>query len=115
MAEEFQDRLRKAREAKGLSQTDLAARSGLEPSAVSHFETGRRQPSFANLKRLADALAVTIDYLVGRAEEPRGGGPAAEQLFRDFARLSAEDQDNLTRFAQLLAQKNEERQQGSDS
>jgi transcriptional regulator with XRE-family HTH domain len=110
MPQEFPERLRKAREAKDLSQTDLATRSGLEPSAISHFETGRRQPSFANLKRLADALAVTIDYLVGRADEPRGSGPAAEQLFRDFERLSSEDQETLTGLARMLAKKNDERQ-----
>lgn len=109
MAENFPDRLRKAREAKGLSQTDLAAKAGMEPSAISHFENGRRGPSFANLRRLADALAVTIDYLVGRADEPRGSGPAAEQLFRDFERLSSEDQETLTGLARMLAKKNDER------
>jgi transcriptional regulator with XRE-family HTH domain len=102
----FADRLRTTRENKGLSQTDLAAKSGLQPSAVSHFETGRRAPSFDNLRRLADALDVSIDYLLGRAEEPVSAGPRAQKLFRDFVNMSAEDQDNLSSFAAMLAKKN---------
>ena len=45
---------------------ELAERTGFHPSAVPHFETGQRAPSFDNLKRLADALDVTTDYLLGR-------------------------------------------------
>lgn len=111
----FCERLRTARESKRLSQTDLAKRADLQPSAVSHFETGRRLPSFENLKRLADALNVTIDYLLGRAEEPRTSGPVVEELFRDFAQMSAEDQENLVRFAKMLAEQNKKRLEGTDS
>ena len=107
MSQEFPELLRKAREDKKLSQTDLAERTGLQPSAVSHFETGKRAPSFENLKRLADALAVSVDYLLGRSEEPRGSGPMIEQLFRHFNQMSAADQDSFTQFAAMLAAKNE--------
>jgi transcriptional regulator with XRE-family HTH domain len=107
MATNFPDRLREARERLGLSQTELAERSGLQPSAVSHFETGKRAPSFENLKRLSDALAVSVDYLLGRGEEPKGSGPMVEQLFRDFNRMSAADQESIAKFATMLAEKNE--------
>lgn len=112
MAENFGYRLRKVREEKGLSQVELAEKSGLQPSAVSHFELGRRSPSFDNLKRLADALAVTIDYLLGRQIEATAAGPVAEQVFRDFEQLSLEDQDALATFARMLAEKNETRRTG---
>ena len=107
MAEKFPDILRGAREGKNLSQTDLAERSGLQPSAISHFETGKRAPSFENLKRLADALTVSVDYLLGRAEEPKSSGPVVEQLFRDFNRMTAADQESFAKFASMLAEKNE--------
>jgi transcriptional regulator with XRE-family HTH domain len=61
----FKSRLREAREAKGWSQTDLATRTGLEPSAISHFECGRREPSAGNLVILAIQLQVSTDYLLG--------------------------------------------------
>ena len=101
----FSQRLRKAREDKKLSQTELAEKAGFQPSAISHFETGKRSPSFANLKKLADALEVTVDYLLGRAEEPQNQGLAAEVLFRDFGKLSLEDQKTIAQMTKLLAEK----------
>lgn len=109
MPEDFGDILRKERETRGLSQSELAQKAGFQPSAISHFESGRRSPSFDNLKKLADALSVTIDYLLGRETIPSSAGPLAEKLFRDFEQMSAEDQDDLANFAALLAKKNRHR------
>ena len=109
MSKEFGDRLKATREARELSQSDLAERAGLQPTAISHFETGRRSPSFDNLKKLADALTVSIDYLLGRVEEPSSSGPAVQQLFRDLSKLTTADQESLAGFAALLAKKNQEK------
>jgi transcriptional regulator with XRE-family HTH domain len=62
----FGHRLASIRQIRGLSQSDLAKRTGLKPSAVSHFETGRRLPAIHNLKVLCDALDISADYLIGR-------------------------------------------------
>jgi transcriptional regulator with XRE-family HTH domain len=112
MPSAFPDRLRNAREKKGLSQAQLAERAGFQPSAISHFESGRRSPSFENLNKLADALGVTIDYLLGRIEEPTGSGPVIQKLFRNVGKLSAADQDMLASFAEMLAAKNKARGDG---
>jgi transcriptional regulator with XRE-family HTH domain len=110
MAEKFPEMLRAAREQKSLSQTELAERAGLQPSAVSHFETGRRAPSFDNLRRLADALSVSIDQLIGRTTQGAVGGPTAQKLFRDFDKMTTSDQDSLLKMAEILAKKNKDRQ-----
>ena len=102
----FSKRLRAARESKKLSQNELAEKAGFQPSAISHFETGNRSPSFANLKRLADALDITVDYLLGRAEEPQNPGLVAEQLFRHLEQMSPDDQETITKMAKMLANKN---------
>lgn len=107
----FPDRLRYARETlRKLSQTELAERAGFQPSAVSHFETGRRSPSFDNLKRLADALNVTTDYLLGRVDEPKAtnktaAGPTVDKLFRDAEKMSHADLQTLADYADMLAKK----------
>ena len=62
----FQTRLRAYRKVWGWSQSELAKRTGLQPSAIAHFESGRRVPSFANMYRLAVALNTSIDNLYGR-------------------------------------------------
>ena|SRR2546426_3305119 len=105
MTNKFADRLRRARQLRGLSQSELASKSGLQPSAVSHFETGQRSPSFANLKALSEALEVTTDYLLGRVDEPSLTGKTADQLFRHAEKMSAEDLETLTRIAETLADK----------
>lgn len=60
-------RLRTARELKDWTQQDLANVTGLKPSAVSHFEKGRRVPSLQNFHKLVVALNVSADYLLGRS------------------------------------------------
>jgi len=110
MDSQFAEVLRKTRLEKGLSQSDLAQKAGFQPSAISHFEAGRRSPSFENMKRLADALNVTIDFLLGRQAEPQMAGPTAEQLFRNFEQMSAEDQVTISEFSRILADKNKTRQ-----
>jgi transcriptional regulator with XRE-family HTH domain len=113
MANNFTDRLREVRERRGLSQTDLAKRTGLQPSAISHFETGKRAPSFDNLRKLADALGESIDYLLGRSDAPGTTTPEAERIFRDFGKMTESDQKALADMASALAKRNE--QKGNDS
>ncbi len=61
----FQKRLKEARVAKNWRQQDLAQMSGFHQSAINHFESGRRIPSFKNLILIANTLNISIDYLVG--------------------------------------------------
>ena len=101
----FSDNLKKIREIKGLSQAELAKRSGLQPSAVSHFETGRRAPSFDNLRRLADTLEVTTDFLIGREIDPTTSGPTLQSIFRNAQEMADDDRQKLAEFAEFLASK----------
>ena len=75
----FKVRLRKARDLRAWSQGDLGQKAGMPGSSIAHFETGARKPSFDSLRRLANALEVTTDYLLGRVDEPglsqAGEGP----------------------------------------
>lgn len=103
--------VREAREKRGLSQQILAEKAGLQATAISHFETGRRSPSFDNLKKLADALDVTTDFLLGRVSEMKSEGPKMQALFRNAQEISSVNQnglDELNLFAEFLAQKNKQ-------
>lgn len=57
-------RLARAREAAGFTQAQLAHAIGVGQQTVSMIESGRRNPSLANLVRLASLLNVTTDYLL---------------------------------------------------
>jgi transcriptional regulator with XRE-family HTH domain len=105
MSNVFAERLRTARERRKLSQAELAEKADLQPSAVSHFETGRRSPSFANLKALSDALKVTTDYLIGRTDDLNVSSAVTLKLLRSAHKMSAEDLETITRMADMMAKK----------
>src|SRR5258705_12956454 len=83
----FGARLRQIREKRELSQSDLARRAGMQPSAVAHFEADRRKPSFDNARALAKALDISADYLLGITE--------ATTAFRDESKLSTKDRQYI--------------------
>ena len=103
-SEVFPERLRTARVKRGLSQGDLAKRARFQASAISHFETGTRKPSFDNLRRVADALEVTTDYLLGRVTDAQTLA-GADKLHRHLDRLTHDDRDIAEDFIKLLADK----------
>ncbi len=47
-----------------MTQMDLANKTGIQSTAISHYEHGRNEPSLGNLIKLADALGVSIDELI---------------------------------------------------
>ena len=106
----FPDRLRAARELRMLSQGQLAEQASLQASAVSHFETGTRKPSFDNLRRLADALEVTTDYLLGRASDPDGLA-GAERLHRNLELLTGSDRKTAEDMIEMLAERSQRRRE----
>lgn len=57
--------IRNARRKKELSQEELARAIGSTKSAISRYESGKRQPEFDQIRRIANALDVTVSYLLG--------------------------------------------------
>ena len=103
-SEVFPDRLRRAREYRGWSQGELADKASLQPSAISHFETGARKPSFDNLRLLADTLDVTTDYLLGRVAEFKELA-GADTLHRHYSELHGADRNFADALITHLASK----------
>ena len=56
------------RKAKGLTQEQLAKMLGVTQGAVAQWENGLTHPAFNMLPRLAAALGVTVDELIGKEE-----------------------------------------------
>ena len=101
-AEIFKKRLRTAREKNNLTQADLAENTGLPASSISHFEKGPRKPSFDNLRRLAAALNVTTDYLLGRTDNTAEHAQT-NILLRKAASLDAEQLNVVANVIDALA------------
>jgi transcriptional regulator with XRE-family HTH domain len=102
----FPKRLRQARETRDLSQQELAQRTGLQQPVVSLYESGSRRPSFRNLGRLADALEVATDYLIGRAKSPGLQPQADGAMLRNYQKLTATDREVVRGLIAQLAKRN---------
>jgi transcriptional regulator with XRE-family HTH domain len=75
-SERFGENLLRIRQARKLSQENLADRAGIHRTQISLLEGGRRQPLLETLVRLAGALDVPIDVLFeGILWEPATNGP----------------------------------------
>ena len=73
---ELNERLRQIRNEKSWTQGDLATAAGISRETVINYENGRRKPTFDIILKLADALEVTLDYLLGTTDDPKGHAPA---------------------------------------
>jgi transcriptional regulator with XRE-family HTH domain len=56
------------RKEKGWSQTELAKTSSISREILGKYERGEAVPSIDFAKRIADALGVSLDYLVGEGQ-----------------------------------------------
>ncbi|KAI94098.1 XRE family transcriptional regulator [Rhodomicrobium udaipurense JA643] len=59
-----ENRLKLWREYRGLTMAALAEKSGVRQPFISEIEAGKKEGSVATLKKLADALRVTVDDLI---------------------------------------------------
>lgn len=97
----FARNLKKARENRKLSQSELARKLGLVPSAIAHFEGNRRKPSFVIVRELAKALNVSSDFLLGRTKNLSGSTTA----FRGEEKLSDDDRKFIQQMIDLKNKK----------
>lgn len=80
--ESFSETLRILRTRQGLTQSQLAEKVGLSPSAISMYENGRREPTFDILEAFAQVFALQPQDLL-----PNGkGGEDIWALREDLAR-----------------------------
>lgn len=66
----FGKRLRDLREDHDLKQKDLAKILGVSDRTIGMYEQERREPSLELLVKIADYFDVSLDYLLGRTNDP---------------------------------------------
>ena len=76
----FSRRLSGLIKCKKLAQKDLADALGVGRPSVSQLVAGVNYPSIDNLIVLADYFSVSIDYLVGRSDDPRVSSMGKEEV-----------------------------------
>ena len=66
----FPERLISLRKSKNLTQKHVYTAIGMSQLGYQRYEYGDREPAFQKLIALADYFDVSLDYLVGRSDNP---------------------------------------------
>ncbi len=82
-------RIKRCRLALGMSKARLALKAGLSRPTITYYENRHVTPSLQSLRKLADALGVTVDYLVGIEKDPKDSSDLKIRLlFKNIDELS---------------------------
>ena len=102
------NRIKNQRTKLRITQTELARAARLTPAAISQFESGARKPSFDALSKLAKALKVTTDYLLGMKQagyQDILADPKVSVMFRGIMELPENDKQTMLEFYEFLKNK----------
>ncbi len=95
-------RLRSARETLGLTQEDVAGALGIQRTSVIAIEGGKRNVTALELRRLGRLYRRSVSWILGEEPDPEVVDHNGA-LYRATAELSAEDKEQVLRFAEFLA------------
>ena len=104
------EKVTRLRERKGWNMSDLARASDIPQPTIWRLEKGViSQPKASILQRLAQALEVSADYLLGKEEnisfdELLRNDPVGQALFRSYEELNPQDREKVGSFVSWLRQ-----------
>lgn len=119
------ERIRRTRRRKGWTQARLANALGIKAGTLSGYEREYRRPDVEMLDRIASVLGVSVDYLLGRTDDPSinaAAGESANSAARDplvdlalevIPELSPEGRSAVQRFIEYCRET--DRMKGSKS
>lgn len=82
------------RKEKKMSQAELGKLSGINGDIIGKYERDEMKPSIETAKKLADALEVSLDYLVGDRDLKVLDKKTLQRL-EDIAKLPEADRQNI--------------------
>jgi transcriptional regulator with XRE-family HTH domain len=100
------EKLKRLRSEKGLSQLALEQLSGVHCKLLSKYENGRVQPTADTLRKIAQALRVTSDYLIFDNAPPDGISQLKDlelfEKFKEVENMSAENRAMIKNMIDAL-------------
>lgn len=109
----FALRLKELREQKGLSQKAFSMKLGVSQSTVGMWESKKREPNFETAKKIADFFNVSVDYILGRTNEPNQIDLDKElegvqfALYSETKELTDEEKKSVLDFVKFLKSQKE--------
>lgn len=96
-SKEFGQNLASLLEKRGVSQSELAKRTGLTTAAISRYITGKREPRGFVVAQIAEAIGVTADELLGLPSSESSLSSAVSLVASNPRALSAEEREAIIR------------------
>ena len=98
------ERIKKIRRQKGLSQTELANSIGASQQVITNYERGLREPSIEILLKIAGALDVSLERLIGTKplKPHEQTSRALQKRFEQIKKLPPEKQKAFITFVDAL-------------
>lgn len=93
------ERVKLARELRGLTQTQLAARTGVSQSTIAYIESGRLSPSEGLLSAIAMQTGFPTSFF---KQEPPSDFPLGSLLYRARAATTSTERITLHRYAGIM-------------
>lgn len=99
--------IKEARELAGFSQKELAKIVGVAPSTFNGYESGNHDPKSEILIKIADVCNVTVDFLLGIAENEKSpdtteAAPGEDHIIALYRELNHEGREKLIDYADDL-------------
>ncbi|MDN5332140.1 MAG: hypothetical protein PWP45_1365 [Tepidanaerobacteraceae bacterium] len=93
-------RLKEIRVRKNIKSSDLARKAGITNVYLSYIEAGEKTPTIETLKKICDALGITLAEFF--SEEDEQIPPEISSLMKEVKNLTPEQAELLARFIQTL-------------
>ena len=104
------EKLKERRNQLGWKQVTLSQKSGVLQATISRMESGKvTQPKMEQLRKIADALGVTIDYLAGdnlqMSFDDLSKDKQAQVVFRGWGKMSVGEKQQLADLVSFFEQR----------
>ena len=96
----LKDRIKLLRKKKGISQTIMASEIGISYSQYSRYEARGVQPPAETLKKIAENLETTVDYLLYGEEKAQESLQNSELIkqFKEIEKLPENEKNIVIKF-----------------
>jgi len=106
----FAEILKTLRKEKNLSQVKFAQAFNISKGTIAMWETGKRQPDYDTLQKLADFFNVSVDRLLGREDkkkepESMNASELDDRIFTVLRYLPEEKKEDELNYLEFLRTK----------
>ena len=108
------ERIKSLRREKCLTQSELAEQAGISRVALGNYERGDRQPTIEFAAQIADVLNISMDYLLGKTDDPTPLNQKSDWIpyektsksfYEGFDTLTNEEKKEIESYMNYIIQK----------